>query len=373
MLTSDFDYNLPPEFIAQNPIEPRDHSRLMVIDKKNKTIEHRTFFNIIDYVKQGDVIVWNNSKVFKARLIGKLMLDEESDGLKQTKGDGLFSSDTILNTKEVEIFLVRPMENPGVWKVLAKPARKLRLGMKIYFAHDFQAEVLFKETDGTVLVQFADDENEVREKADKYGSVPLPPYIEGEELGIKNQELSQRYQTVYAKHVGSVAAPTAGFHFTNELVEKLRNKGVEFAEVTLHVGLGTFLPVKSEIVEEHTMHSEFVELNYINAEIINRAKKEGCRIIAVGTTSMRSLEGIAREQYSNILKPFTGDIDIFITPGFEFQIVDALITNFHLPKSTLLMLVSAFMNDREFTLECYEEAIKEKYRFYSFGDAMFIG
>jgi S-adenosylmethionine:tRNA ribosyltransferase-isomerase len=264
------------------------------------------------------------------------------------------------------------MENRGVWKVLAKPARKLRLGMKVYFAHDFFAEILFKETDGTLLVQFPDDEEEVREKADRYGSVPLPPYIDDEESGIKNQELSERYQTIYAKHVGSVAAPTAGFHFTVELVEKLKNKGVEFAEVTLHVGLGTFLPVKSEIVEEHTMHSELVELTQVNADIINRAKKEGRRIIAVGTTSMRALEGIAREQYSNLLKPFKGDIDIFITLGFEFQIVDALITNFHLPKSTLLMLVAAFVGNREFVLECYQKAIEEKYRFYSFGDAMFI-
>jgi S-adenosylmethionine:tRNA ribosyltransferase-isomerase len=373
MLTSDFNYLLPPERIAQTPLEPRDHSRLMIIDKKNKTTEDRHFYDMVDYLKAGDVVVWNNSKVFKARLSGKILLDELSDGIKKTTGDGSFSTDNIFHEREVEIFLVRPMQNRGVWKVLAKPARKLRLGMKLFFAKDFEAEVLFKEADGTVLVQFADDEDEVREKANRYGSIPLPPYIEGDESGrVDNPELENRYQTVYAKHVGSVAAPTAGFHFTNELVEKLRSKGVEFAEVTLHVGLGTFLPVKSEVVEEHTMHSELVEISQVDAEVINRAKAEGRRIIAVGTTSMRALEGIAREIQSPQLCAFKGDIDIFITPGFEFKIVDALITNFHLPKSTLLMLVSAFAEDREFMLHCYEEAIKKEYRFYSFGDAMFI-
>jgi S-adenosylmethionine:tRNA ribosyltransferase-isomerase len=361
----------PPNVSPRTPWS-RAIIRVSCIDKKNKTTTDRYFYEITNYLQAGDVVVWNNSKVFKARLKAKIMLDELSDGIEKTKGDGAFSTDRFLGASEVEIFLVRPMQNRGVWKALAKPGKKLRLGMKLYIAHDFIAEVLFKESDGAVLVQFSDDEDEVREKANRYGSVPLPPYIDGEESGIQNQELSDRYQTVYAKHVGSVAAPTAGFHFTVELVEKLRNKGVEFAEVTLHVGLGTFLPVKSEVVEEHTMHSELVELDYTNAEIINRAKKDGRRIIAVGTTSMRALEGIAREQSSDILKPFKGDIDIFITPGFEFQIVDALITNFHLPKSTLLMLVSAFAQDREFMLHCYEEAIKKEYRFYSFGDAMFI-
>jgi S-adenosylmethionine:tRNA ribosyltransferase-isomerase len=267
------------------------------------------------------------------------------------------------------------MENRGVWKVLAKPGKKLRLGMKVVFAEDFRCEVLAKELDGTVLVQFADENIVVREKANKYGEVPLPPYVEKSE---SSEQISKEnnYQTVYAKHEGSVAAPTAGFHFTLELIEKLKNKGVEFAEVTLHVGLGTFLPVKSDKVEEHQMHSEWVELTDKNADIINRAKMEGRRVVAVGTTTVRTLEGVAKLQNiqkDNVhLDAFSGDLNIFITPGFEFKIIDALITNFHLPKSTLIMLVSAFVEDREFTLECYKQAVEEKYRFYSFGDAMLI-
>lgn len=372
MLTSDFNYNLPSSLIAQFSIEPRDHSRLMMVDKNSRTIEHRHFYNIIDYFKQGDFLVWNNSKVFKARLKGKIMLDELSDGLTKTTGDGTFSTDKMLGASEVEIFLVRPMENRGVWKVLAKPGKKLRLGTKVWFADDFFAEVVIKEKDGTILVQFEDDEELVREKANKYGEVPLPPYIESEGTKKKEKRTNERYQTVYAKYEGSVAAPTAGFHFTNELIEKLKNKGVEFGEVTLHVGLGTFLPVKTDFVEEHKMHSEFVELTQDVANAINHARKENRRIIAVGTTTVRVLEGVAAFQNTTELKQFSGDINIFIIPGFKFKIVDALVTNFHLPKSTLLMLVCAFANDREFMLECYRKAMEEKYRFYSFGDAMFI-
>jgi S-adenosylmethionine:tRNA ribosyltransferase-isomerase len=366
MKTSDFDFNLPHELIAQTPIEPRDHSRLMVVDKTKQTIEHRQFFNIIDCLKKGDLLVWNNSKVFKARLRGYILLDEVSDGIAKTVSDTTFSTDVILNAPTIEIFLVRPMENRGVWKVLAKPGKKLRLGTKVWFAEDFFAEVMVKEKDGTILVQFEDDEVQVREKANKYGEIPLPPYIEN------TTTEGNRYQTVYAKQEGSVAAPTAGFHFTQELIEQLKQKGIEFAEVTLHVGLGTFLPVKTDVVEEHKMHSELVELTQENADKINQAKKEGRRIIAVGTTTVRTLEGIAAYQNSTNLKQFSGDINIFITPGFTFKIIDALVTNFHLPKSTLLMLVSAFMGDREFTLRCYETAVQEQYRFYSFGDAMFI-
>lgn len=398
MLTSDFDYFLLSELIAQTPVEPRDHSRLMVIDRKTKTVEHRHFFDIVDYLKAGDVLVWNNSKVFKARLHGKLVLDKESDNLIETTDKDSKYSEAILNTSVVEVFLVRPMENRGVWKVLAKPGKKLRLGMKVVFAEDFMCEVIAKELDGTVLVQFQDEDMIVREKANKYGEVPLPPYI-GKEQGSRNKDQKSpldeggkggvqsrheefnRYQTVYAKHEGSVAAPTAGFHFTPELIEKLKSKGVEFAEVTLHVGLGTFLPVKSDKVEGHQMHGEWVELTEKNADSINQAKAEGRRVIAVGTTTVRTLEGIAHMQKSPLeggrgvfksIQPYSGDLNIFITPGFEFKIIDALITNFHLPKSTLIMLVSAFMGDREFALECYKKAVEEKYRFYSFGDAMLI-
>ncbi len=367
MLTSDFDYHLPQERIAQTPCEPRDHSRLMVVDRRAKTRLDKHFFDIIDHLRPGDLLVWNNSKVFKARLFGVPMLNEAV--VKPPEE----SSDVILNNRRrIEVFLVRPMENPGVWKVLAKPGRKLHLGMKVVFADDFWCEVLVKENDGTLLVQFPSSQEEVRTKANRYGEVPLPPYV----APIAGQAIGERYQTVYAKHEGSVAAPTAGFHFTPELIEKIKTKGVEFAEVTLHVGLGTFLPVKTERVEDHAMHSEWVELSPEAAARINRAKTEGRRVIAVGTTSVRVLEGLALEQGFNgknrPLAPFSGDLNLFITPGFTFRIIDALITNFHLPQSTLLMLVAAFIGDTRFTLECYQAAVRDEYRFYSFGDAMFI-
>ena len=282
-----------------------------------------------------------------------------------------------------------------MWQCLAKPGKKLHLGLQVKIADNFVGEVLDKNEDGTVLIDFGGSDMEVREKANKYGSVPVPPYIKREEEKIKDKkELQEKYQTIYAsdQKEGSVAAPTAGFHFTNDLIEKLKNKGVDFAEVTLHVGLGTFLPVKTEKIEEHKMHAEWVELIAKNADKINIAKKEGRRVVVVGTTTTRTLEGIASSvmlskekhplndierdssipQNDNLVRAYSGEINIFITPGFEFKIVDALITNFHLPKSTLLMLVSAFAGDREFVLKCYQEAVKEKYRFYSFGDSMLI-
>jgi len=362
MLTSDFDYNLPPENIAQAPAAPRDSSRLMVIDKKNHTLEHRIFRDIVDYLRPGDLLVWNNSKVFKARLFGDL--EASSDDINH---DGVKDGQLALPRK-VEVFLVRPMENPGIWQVLAKPGKRVRPGMRIRFSPDFYCDVVVKKKEGDILVQFPDTAEIVREKANKYGHIPVPPYVKDEPHEIES------YQTVYAKSEGSVAAPTAGFHFTPELIEKLKNKGVNFAEVTLHVGLGTFLPVKSERVADHTMHSESVEISAEAAGAINLARAEGRRVIAVGTTTVRTLEGIASlAQFADgKLDPYTGDINIFIKPGFEFKIVDAMITNFHLPKSTLLMLVSAFAEDREFVLRCYRLAIDQKYRFYSFGDAMFI-
>lgn len=362
MNTSDFNYELPVERIAQHSVEPRDHSKLMVVHMSEERYEETQFFHILDFLHPGDVLVWNNSKVFKARLTGKLL----------TKNNhGLWD-----HTRDVEIFLVRPKQNDGVWQVLAKPGKHVRNGTRVWFADDFYAEPMVTEKDGTLLVQLFDEhdqplsEESVREKANTYGSVPVPPYVKDE----KHQEES--YQTVYAKEEGSVAAPTAGFHFTPELIQKIREKGVEFAEITLHVGLGTFLPVKTERIEDHTMHSEWVEVRESTAYMINQAKQQGRRIIAVGTTTVRTLEGIASlpifQNNNNQLPAFTGDLNIFITPGFEFQIVDCLITNFHLPKSTLLMLVSAFVGNKEFLLSCYQDAVEKEYRFFSFGDAMFL-
>ncbi len=340
MQTSDFDYFLPKELIAQSSVEPRDHSRLMVVDKNQQTVEHRYFFNIVDYLQPGDLLVWNTSKVFKARLQGK-----------------------IENGKSVEIFLVKPLLKHGMWQALAKPGRALKPGIHIVITSDFTCKVTQKNANGTIEIQFEDEEVTVREKANRYGHIPVPPYVKDE------PEKLEAYQTVYAKQEGSVAAPTAGFHFTPELIEKIKMKGVEFAEVTLHVGLGTFLPVKSERIEDHVVDSEWVALTAGNAEKINRAKREGRRVIAVGTTTVRTLEGIAS---NGTLHPYRGEINMFITPGFTFHIIDALITNFHLPKSTLLMLVSAFVGDRAFVLQCYKKAVDERYRFFSFGDAMFI-
>jgi len=356
MLTSDFNYHLPEERIAQNSVTPRDHSKLMVIHKNPLSREEGLFYDVQNFLKAGDVLVWNNSKVFKARLLGSLQKRDDNGEL--------------FHAREVEIFLVRPMENAGVWKVLAKPGKRVKNGMKIVFADDFECEVMVKEPNGTVLVQFlGKSPEEVMELANKYGKIPIPPYVKDEPHQL------EMYQTAYAKEEGSVAAPTAGFHFTPELIEKLKAKGVEFAEVTLHVGLGTFLPVKTEKIDDHEMHAEWVSLSEENAEKINKAKAEGRRVIAVGTTSVRTLEGIASihpEGYPDKVRPFEGDINIFIFPGFEFKVVDGMITNFHLPKSTLLMLVSAFVGNIDFTLETYREAVEKEYRFYSFGDGMLI-
>ncbi|PIR03516.1 MAG: tRNA preQ1(34) S-adenosylmethionine ribosyltransferase-isomerase QueA [Candidatus Magasanikbacteria bacterium CG11_big_fil_rev_8_21_14_0_20_39_34] len=371
MYTSDFDYNLPTELIAQKSVDPRDHSKMMVVNHGTESIEHKHFFDIVDYLQKGDLIVWNTSKVFKARLFGKLMAQN---------GENLWE-----HKRKIELFLVRPMENDGVWKVLAKPGKHVKNGMRIVLScscedvsdcscnnEDFFCDVLVKEKEGTILVQFPDTEEAVRKKANRYGHIPIPPYVKDEPHQL------ELYQTAYAQQEGSVAAPTAGFHFTDALIEKLTKKGVEFAEVSLHVGLGTFLPVKTERVKDHTMHAEIVELTKENAEKINRAKREGRRVIAVGTTTVRTLEGIAMlrdlcpTQTPMQVHAYHGDINIFITPGFEFQIVDAMITNFHLPKSTLLMLVCAFSKSQALMMECYREAVAQKYRFYSFGDAMFI-
>jgi len=339
MKVSDFNYNLPEELIAQTPIAKRDESRLMVLDKDNKTIEHKIFKNIIEYLKPGDVLVRNNTKVLPARIYGK----------KETGAN-------------VEFLLLNNIEGDS-WETIVRPGNKLHVGTKVIFGDGIlKAEILDILEGGTRKVKF-EYEGIFNEILDQIGLMPLPPYIH-EELKEKD-----RYQTVYAKFQGSAAAPTAGLHFTDELLQKLEEKGVIIANVTLHVGIGTFRPVKVEKIEEHHMHSEHFYIKKEDVEKINSAKKEGRRIIAVGTTSCRVLESIADE--NGLVKETEEDTSIFIYPGYKFKCVDALITNFHLPESTLLMLVSALAG-KEFIMEAYEEAVREKYRFFSFGDAMFI-
>lgn len=339
MNVSDFDYNLPEELIAQTPIEKRDESRLMILDKTKKTIEHKTFKNIIDYLNPGDCLVINNTKVIPARLYGK----------KQTGAN-------------VEFLLLNRIEN-DTWEALVRPGRKLLPGTQVTFGDGLlKATVLEVLESGNrkVVFEYNGIFNEI---LDQIGMMPLPPYIK-EKLNNKD-----RYQTVYAKYEGSAAAPTAGLHFTKDLLEKIEEKNIEIANVTLHVGIGTFRPVKVEKVEEHDMHSEHFYIKEQDVDKINNAKKNGKRVIAVGTTSCRVLESVADE--NGLLKPYEGDTNIFIYPGYKFKCIDALITNFHLPKSTLLMLVSALAG-REFVMKAYEEAVEQKYRFFSFGDAMFI-
>ena len=339
MKVSEFNYDLPQELIAQVPIKERDMSRLMVLDKKNETIEHKVFKDILEYLNKGDCLVINNTKVIPARLYGK----------KETGAN-------------VELLLLKRIEG-DYWEVMVRPGRKLLKGAKIIYGEGIlEAEIIEVLDNGNrkVLFKYEGIFNEI---LDKIGLMPLPPYIK-ESLKEKN-----RYQTVYAKFLGSAAAPTAGLHFTDELLKKIKEKGVEIANVTLHVGIGTFRPVKVENIEEHSMHSEHFYIKKEDVEKINKTKNNGGRIIAVGTTSCRVLESIADE--NGQVKEFEGDTNIFIYPGYKFKCIDALITNFHLPESTLIMLVSAFSN-KEFIMKAYNEAIKEKYRFFSFGDAMFI-
>ena len=340
MKVSDFNYNLPKELIAQVPIKNRDQSRLMVLDRKNKTIEHKIFKDIIDYLEPGDCLVRNNTKVIPARLYG----------IKEETG------------ANVEFLLLKRIEG-DIWEVMVKPGKKLMPGARVSFGDGLlKAEIIEKLADGNRKVKF-EYSGIFNEILNEIGLMPLPPYIH-EKLKEKD-----RYQTVYAKYEGSAAAPTAGLHFTDELFEKLKEKGIEIANVTLHVGIGTFRPVKVENIEEHDMHSEHFYIKAEDAEKINKAKKEGHRVIAVGTTSCRVLESIADE--NGYVKEVEGDTNIFIYPGYKFKCLDALITNFHLPESTLIMLVSALAG-KEFIMQAYEEAVKEKYKFFSFGDAMFI-
>lgn len=339
MKVSDFNYDLPEELIAQTPIEKRDESRLMVLNKEMKTIEHKKFKEIINYLQPGDVLVRNNTKVIPARLYGK----------KQTGAN-------------VEFLLLNNIEG-DIWESIVRPGNKLHIGTKVIFADGLlEAEILDIMPGGTRKVKF-NYKGIFNEILDKIGLMPLPPYIH-EELKQKD-----RYQTVYAKYNGSAAAPTAGLHFTPELLKEIEKKGIEIANVTLHVGIGTFRPVKEENVENHEMHSEHYYIKKEDVEKINKAKIEGRRVIAVGTTSCRVLETVANEK--GLVEETESDTQIFIYPGYKFKCLDGLITNFHLPQSTLLMLVSALAG-KEYIMNAYEEAVKEKYRFFSFGDAMLI-
>ncbi len=340
MELSEFNYNLPQELIAQVPIKNRDESRLMVLDRSTKKIEDKIFRDIIDYLEPGDCLVRNNTKVIPARLYGK--------------------KDTGAN---VEFVLLKNIEG-DIWEAMVRPGNKLHTGAKVIFGDGLlKAEILSATEDGTRKVKFSYD-GIFNEILDKIGLMPLPPYIH-ESLKEKD-----RYQTVYAKYDGSAAAPTAGLHFTPELLKKIEEKGVSIANVTLHVGIGTFRPVKEKNIEDHHMHTEHYYIKEEDAEKINNAKKNGKRVIAVGTTSSRTLETVADEK-TGLVKACEGDTGIYIYPGYKFKCVDALITNFHLPESTLLMLVSALAG-RKFIMDAYKHAVEEKYRFFSFGDAMFI-
>jgi S-adenosylmethionine:tRNA ribosyltransferase-isomerase len=338
---SQFDYHVPTELIAQSPAEPRENGKLMHISRIGNTINHLHVMDFPTLLHSGDVLVINNTKVFKARLNGTI--------------------DTIPNNR-VELFLIRPTTD-SVWQAIGKPWKKFTVNATISIGSDFTATIQSINADGTLNITFTKTTQEVIDLANTYGSIPLPPYI-------KHPTNPETYQTSYAKIVGSVAAPTAGFHLTTNLLQKIKTKGVIICEITLHVGLGTFKPVKTQTIEEHIMHSEWVSVSNPTATIINEAKRQERKIIAVGTTTVRALEGIA-SIHNGLLKAYEGDINLFITPGFHFNIVDGLLTNFHLPKSTLLVLVSAFAG-RSKILNAYNEAIKNSYRFYSFGDTMFI-
>ncbi len=338
LLKSSYYYDLPEELIAQTPVEPRDSSRLLCYNKIEDKIEHKHFYDIVDYLQKGDVLVINNTRVLPARLYGY-----KDTGAK------------------IEILLQKRI-NLTTWEVIARPQKRLDIGTKVTFSEKLSCVVLEKGEYGACKIKF-DFDGVFEQRLSEVGTMPLPPYIHEK---LKNQE---RYQTVYSKVEGSSAAPTAGLHFTPELLEKIKAKGIEIVEVLLHVGLGTFRPVKEDNILNHQMHSEHIEMTEENAKALNLAKQEGRRIIAVGTTSVRVLESTANEQ--GIIIPQVTDTEIFIYPGYKFKFVDALITNFHLPESTLIMLVSAFVGYEQ-TMKIYNTAVKERYRFFSFGDAMLL-
>lgn len=340
MQLKDFDFQLPEELIAQHPAEKRDECRLMVLNKKTGEIEHKVFKDIIEYLNHGDCLVLNNTRVIPARLIGT----KEGSGGK------------------IELLLLKRIDK-DTWETLVKPGKKAKVGAKFEFGEGLlKAEVKSIAEEGNRIIEFH-YKGIFEEILDKLGQMPLPPYI------TERLEDREQYQTVYSKYEGSAAAPTAGLHFTNELLDRIRTKGVKIVFLTLHVGLGTFRPVKVENIEQHHMHSEFYILSKESADIINDAKEKGGRVISVGTTSTRTLETIGDEE--GRVKESTGWTDIFIYPGYKYRVVDGLITNFHLPESTLIMLVSA-LSKREIVMNAYEIAVRERYRFFSFGDAMFI-
>ena len=338
MKTKDFYYELPQELIAQTPLEDRDKSRLLVYDRHNKAISDKYFYNIIDYLNKGDVLVVNKTKVLPARIFG-------------TKQSGA----------NIE-FLLNKRVDLDKWEVLTKPAKRAKVGDIFKFSDELSCEILQSYEDGLKEIKFIFD-GIFEDVLDKVGTMPLPHYIKEK---LKNKE---RYQTVYAKDAGSAAAPTAGLHFTNELLDRIREKGIEIVEILLHVGLGTFRPVKAEDIKDHKMHSEYYSVSDEAAQIINLAKQENRRVIAVGTTSVRTLESVVcTDNGIAQIKAGSGDTSIFIYPGYEYKIIDGLITNFHLPESTLIMLVAALLGKEE-TLRIYNHAVKERYRFFSFGDA----
>lgn len=340
LLKSDYSFELPRELIAQDPLEERSSSRLLVLDKRTGAVSHHVFREIGDFLRPGDCLVLNNTKVIPARLLG------------EREGTGA----------HVELLLLK-RKSGDVWETLARPGKKCRPGTRLTFGDGLlRAEILETVEEGNRLVRF-DYEGIFEEVLDRLGEMPLPPYITHR---LRDRD---RYQTVYARHEGSAAAPTAGLHFTKELLDRLEGKGIGIAYVTLHVGLGTFRPVKEENVLEHHMHTEHYQVSREAADTINRTKAQGGRIVCVGTTSCRTLESAAGED--GLVRPCSGDTDIFIYPGYRFRVLDALITNFHLPESTLIMLVSALAG-REHVLAAYEEAVRERYRFFSFGDAMLI-
>lgn len=340
MEVKDFYFDLPEELIAQHPLKEREKSRLMVMDKSTGELSHKHFYDIINYLKKGDTLVLNNTRVIPARLIGEKL---ESGG-------------------KIEFLLLNRIEGDK-WEALAKPGKRARVGREFVFGDGkLKAKVIEVKDDGNRIIEFS-YKGIFEQVLDELGQMPLPPYI------TETLEDKERYQTVYSKEKGSAAAPTAGLHFTKELLKEIEGKGVNIAYLTLHVGLGTFRPVKVDTIEDHDMHSEFYSLDKENARIINETKERGNRVIAVGTTSTRTLETIGSRE--GVLKESSGWTDIFIYPGYEFKIVDSLITNFHLPESTLIMLVSA-LSTRDNVMKAYNEAVKERYRFFSFGDAMFI-
>ncbi|MBO5739175.1 tRNA preQ1(34) S-adenosylmethionine ribosyltransferase-isomerase QueA [bacterium] len=347
MLLSEFDYVLPEELIAQTPAEKRQNSRMMVLNRTNKLIEHKHFFNIVDYLNENHVLILNNTKVMPARLYGY-----KDTGAK------------------IEVFLLKKFDDNNRWEVLIRPSKRVRVGTLIKISEELSAEVMMPLPDDGKWVVKMLYEGDLLKILHKVGNIPLPPYIERKMATEDLRKLDfERYQTVYAKNEGSVAAPTAGLHFTDEILNQLKNKGVEIGYVTLDVGIGTFRPVKCENILEHQMDTETFEISEQTANLINRAKNEGKKIVAVGTTTVRTLES-AYKIYGEI-KACKSASNLFIYPPYEFKVVDNLITNFHLPKSTLLMLVSALAT-KDFVFNAYEEAISEKYRFYSYGDCMFI-